>query len=354
MRVLVDCRMSTWSGIGRYCQGLVRALAQRSDLEIVQLVAAGETPPAVGAEAIEATHHPFSIRGSLEFGRIVRHTAPDVTHALHLPTPVPAVHPLVVTIQDLTPLVVPNVMPSALRRVVYRRSVGRAVRVADRILTPSAHTARDIARFFPDAYARITPVLLAADDFASGAVGALPEWLADRRFVLSMGNTKPHKNLPTLLKSFAVLGDDALSLVLAGTDPGDYVASVLGDDPSARRVCFTGPISDDELRALYDRAELLAYPSLYEGFGLPPLEAMAFGTPVIVADAASVPEVVGDAALVVAPRDAAALADAMRRVLGDPALAARLSERGRVRVRLFTWRQTAERTAMVYRDAAEG
>ncbi len=350
MRVLIDCRMSTWSGIGRYCQGLVRALVDIPDLSVIQMVAVGAVAPSDAAESVEAHHHPFSFRGSLEFGRIVRAVAPDVTHALHFPTPRPVGHPLVVTIQDLTPLVVPGVMSSALRRAVYRRSVGHAVRVADHILTPSAYTARDVVRFFPHSEARITSVLLAADDFTSRAAGVVPEWLAGRRFILSMGNTKPHKDLPTLLKAFAALGDDTLALVLAGSDPGDYVASVLGDDPAAGRVHFTGAVSDDTLRALYVGAELLAYPSLYEGFGLPPLEAMGFGTPVIVADAASVPEVVADAALKIAPGDVEGLAEAMREILGDPVLASDLMRRGIARAGELTWARTAEQTAAVYRE----
>lgn len=352
MRVLLDCRMATWSGIGRYCTGLVRALAARPDVTVVQMVAAGTEPPASRVEAVEARHHPFSLRGSAEFGRIARTSAPDVVHALHFPTPLPATHPLVVTVQDLTPLVVPGVMPSAMRRAVYRRSVARAVRAADRILTPSAYSAADVVRFFPDAEGRITPVLLAADDFTAGPVGMLPEWLDGHRFVLSMGNTKPHKDLPTLLRAFAAVPDTSLMLVLAGTDPGGYVTSVLHDDPAAVRVRFTGPISDDTLRALYASAELLAYPSLYEGFGLPPLEAMSFGTPVVVAEAASVPEVVGDAALMIAPGDAAGLAAAMRRILGEPGLAAKLADRGRARAGQLTWRETAEQTVAVYREVA--
>lgn len=353
MRVLVDCRMATWSGIGRYCQGLVRALAETPDVEVVQMIAAGSAGPSARAESVEAHSHPFSVRGSLEFGRIVRRVGPDVTHALHFPTPRPVSHPLVVTMQDLTPLVVPGVMPSALRRAVYRHSVGRAVRVADRILTPSDHTARDVARFFPHTDGRLRTVLLAADDFTLGPIGPVPEWLRGRRFVLSMGNTKPHKDLPTLLRAFAAIADDSLLLVLAGVDPGDYVASILGDHPSARRAHFTGPITDGTLRALYDRAELLAFPSRYEGFGLPPLEAMAFGTPVIVADAASVPEVVGDAALVVGPGDSAALTEAMERILREPALASDLSARGVARARELTWAHTAESTAEVYREVID-
>lgn len=352
MRVLLDCRMASWSGIGRYCNGLARALADDPEITIVQMIAAGTEPPVPAAEAIEAQHHPFTVRGSIEFGRVVRAVAPDLTHALHFPTPRPAAHPLVVTLQDLTPLVVPGVMPSAVKRAVYRRSIGRAVRLADRILTPSEYTARDVVRFFPAAEGRITPVLLAADDFTAGPVGLLPEWLDGHRFVLSMGNTKPHKDLPTLLRAFAALPDTSLLLVLAGVDPGGYVESVLGGDPAAARVRFTGRVSDDTLRALYASAELLAYPSLYEGFGLPPLEAMAFGTPVVVARAASVPEVVAEAALVIEPGDVHGLTLAMTDLLRDAALTARLADLGRERTRELTWRRTARATTAVYAELA--
>lgn len=349
MRVLLDCRMATWSGIGRYCMGLTRALAGLPGIDVVQMVAAADAAPVPDAEHVTADANPFSATGAREFGRIARTVSPDITHALHFPTPRPVSHPLVVTIQDLTPLVVDGVMPSPLRRAVYRHSVRRAVDAADRILTPSEYSATDVVRFFPHAAGKVVPVLLAADDFTSGAVGALPGWLAGKRFVLSMGNTKPHKDLATLLRAFATIDDHELVLVLAGSDPGGYVRSVLGDDPAAERIRFSGPIDDDTLRALYAGAATLAFPSRYEGFGLPPLEAMSFGTPVVTSTAASLPEVAGDGALFVEPGDADGLADALRRVLDDAALAEHLAAAGRDRAAAFSWRETAEATAAVYR-----
>ncbi|MRS12116.1 MAG: glycosyltransferase family 1 protein [Actinobacteria bacterium] len=350
MRVLLDCRMATWSGIGRYCQGLVRALAEQPDFELVQMVAAGSAPPVPDADAVEARRHPFGISGALEFGSIARRTAPDVVHALHFPTPLPAMHPLVVTMQDLTPLAVPGVMPTAVKRAAYRWWTGRAARIADSLITPSEYSARDLERFFPGSAARARAIPLAADDFTGGPTGSLPAWLEGRRYILSMGNTKPHKDLPTLIKAFAALSDDSLLLVLAGTDPGDYAASVLAGDSAAARVRFTGRVTDDALRALYAGAVLFAYPSLYEGFGLPPLEAMALGTPVVVAGAASVLEVVGDAALVVAPGEVFAFKDAMERVIGDSGLSADLVARGHARARELTWAHAAKQTVQVYRE----
>lgn len=351
--MLLDCRMATWGGIGRYAHGLVRALADEPGLDLVQMTAVGETPPLPDVSTVEASAHPFSVRGALEFGSIARAVKPDLTHALHFPVPLPAVHPLVVTVQDLTPLLIPGVMPSALRRAVYRASLARATRVADLILTPSACSAADVARLFSGADARLRTVLLAADDFTAGEVGQLPEWVEGRRFVLSMGNTKPHKDLRTLLLAFDALADESLLLVLVGTDPGGFVAAVLGDAPSAARVRFTGSADDATLRALYRAAALFVFPSRYEGFGLPPLEAMSFGTPVVVAEAGSLPEVVGNAALLVPPGDVQRLADAMRRVLTDDAFAAELRTRGRAQATTFSWVRTAHETAEAYRAVTE-
>lgn len=351
MRILVDCRMASWGGIGRYCQGLVRSLARIPDLDLVQMIAAGEQPPVPDAPHVSAAKHPFSVAGGLEFAAIARRVGPDITHALHFPVPLPVRHPLVVTIQDLTPLLVPGVMPSAVRRAVYRHAIGRAVTTAERILTPSACSAADVVRFFPAAAPRVRPVLLAADDFTAGPVGTLPSWLQGARYVLSMGNTKPHKELPTLLRAFASLADESLVLVLAGTDPGGFAESVLGSGSAAQRVRFTGRITDDTLRALYAGAALLAFPSRYEGFGLPPLEAMSFGTPVVVADAGSLPEVVGDAGLMVPAGDAEALSHEMSRVLTDTVLATDLRARGLARAASFSWARTAEQTVAAYREA---
>ena len=139
MRVLLDCRMASWSGVGRYTTGLARALAARDDVELVQACAAGEPPPVTpgpGAEVVAASAHPFGLRGALELERLARKAKPDIVHCPHFPTPLPVRGPLVVTLHDLTPLVVPGVMPSMARRAAYRAWNARAARLAGRIIAP--------------------------------------------------------------------------------------------------------------------------------------------------------------------------------------------------------------------------
>jgi len=363
MRVLLDCRMASWSGVGRYTTGLARALATRDDVELVQACAAGEPPPVTpgpGAEVVAASAHPFGVRGALELGRLARKAKPDIVHSLHFPTPAPVRGPLVVTLHDLTPLLVPDVMPSAARRVVYRRWNARAVRVADQILVPSRATEADIERLFPAAHGKLAVTAEAADDFSSGPIGPLTgalARLAATPYVLSMGNAKPHKDVPTLLRAFVYLAPawPDLRLLLVGAEPPGYLGTALaGAPPDVRaRVTFTGAVTDLELRRLYSGALAFAFPSRCEGFGLPPLEAMALGVPVVCADAASLPEVVGDAALLFPAGDAAALAAALSRVLDDPALHERLSQAGRERAAQFTWERTAAATAAMYREALQ-
>lgn len=335
--------------------GITRALAARDDVELVLVVAAGE-PPLESLARFEqhpATGSPFTPTGALGLSAALRRIKPDLTHCLHFPTPLPAAHPLVVTLHDLTPLVLPEVMPSAMKRAVYRTFNARATSVADAVLVPSRYTADDVERLFPRALGKVRITPEAADDFSAGEVGAIPTGLLAEggRYVLSMGNTKPNKDLPTLFSAFAKLAasDSDVVLLLAGAGDDAYLdASV--DAACRARVRFTGRVDDAELRALYAGAAAFAFPSRYEGFGLPPLEAMSFGAPVVVARAASLPEVAGDAALLFEPGDASALASALERVLGDAATRERLVAAGRERAAEFSWARTAEQTVAVYRE----
>jgi alpha-1,3-rhamnosyl/mannosyltransferase len=357
MRVLLDCRMASWSGIGRYSHGLVRALARIDGLEIIQVIEVGDTPPVEDAESIPTRKHAFYPTAGFELGSIVRRVAPDLTHCLHLPTLIPARRPLVVTVHDLTPLALPSVMPSELRRAAYRFWAFRASGEADRLIADSNATKADILRRYPHAGGIVRVVTLAADEFALVVPQPLPaELVGDGTpYVMSMGNTKPNKDLPTLLRTFAELSvaRPDMRLLLVGRDAPGYAASVLGDVPALARIAFTGYLEDGVLRSLYAGAAAFVFPSRYEGFGLPPLEAMISGTPVVCSDAASLPEVVGDAALTFTAGDHAAAARQVARVLDDAGLRADLVAAGAARAATFTWDRTAAQTLAVYREVLE-
>ena len=353
--VLIDCRMAQWSGVGRYTHGLVRALAALPDLSLVLATASGEEavlPQSERVRAVTAVHHPFSTRGMRELANLVEQAEPNVVHCLHFPTPSHLAVPLVVTLHDVTPLILPETMPSAVRRAAYRRLTSRAVRLAARLIVPSEATAADVARLFPTAAGKTTLIAEAADDFAAGEIGALPTGVGAAPYILTMGNTKPHKDVPTVLTAFEYIAETRpdLQMVLVGSEPPGYLDAHLSGG-SRERARFTGRVNDAELRALYARATVFAFPSRYEGFGLPPLEAMSFGTPVVVAAAASLPEVVGDAALIFPPGDVQALADHVVRLLDHAELRQDLGHRGRAQAARFSWARTASETALVYADA---
>jgi glycosyltransferase involved in cell wall biosynthesis len=181
----------------------------------------------------------------------------------------------------------------------------------------------------------------------------LDRWL---RYVLYVGSENPRKNMPRLIAAFARLHETLpdVRLIKVGSVEHPSLAEQLRRQVQqlglADAVLFTNPVSDQDLVAFYNLADLFVFPSLYEGFGLPPLEAMACGAPVVCSNAASLPEVVGDAAITVDPYDVDGLAAAMVRVLTDADLRRQLRERGLARARQFTWERTALETIAVYRQ----
>lgn len=267
--------------------------------------------------------------------------------------------PSVVTIHDLAFLRWPEQTPA--RRYRYMaREVASAARRAARVIAVSESTKVDVVELLGVDSDRVvvTPLgveerfrPLADDDHAS--------FLADqgivRPYILSVGTLEPRKNLPRLLRAFGELSHEIPhDLVLVGPEGWltEEIHHALQSPALAGRVRLTGFVDDDELAAWYSLADLFVFPSLYEGFGLPVLEAMACGAPVVTSAVSSLPEVAGEAAVMVDPHDPSAIADGMRRVLTNPALSADLRERGVRRAAAFTWERTAQRTAAVYREAA--
>jgi glycosyltransferase involved in cell wall biosynthesis len=277
---------------------------------------------------------------------------------LHAPSAV-AVPPsgpgqrLVVTVHDLAFLVHPGSFP---RRwaLTYRAGLARAVRSADALIAVSRHTAEDLLRrtHVRPAKVYVAPLAPSLPEGNADVAEVLARHRVSSPYILSVGTLEPRKNLVRLVRAYRRVAarGAAHSLVLVGPvgwRPGELLEETTKDGPG--HVALTGQVSENDLDAFYRGASAFVYPSLYEGFGLPVLDAMARGIPTIVSTSSSLPEVAGEAGLPIDPRSVGSIAEALELVVTDPALAARLSEAGRKRAARFSWERTAGLTLEVYK-----
>jgi glycosyltransferase involved in cell wall biosynthesis len=285
--------------------------------------------------------------------------ASDMFHGTNYALPRARSACLVVTVHDLALLRYPHLGTAALSRFI--RQMTRSVTEAKRVIAVSDATRRDIIDLLGTPAEKIRVIHNGYDQ----RFRPLPHTEARARvgeryglsepYILHVGTLEPRKNLETLISAYARLRRERYiphGLVLVGDrgwkyDPIFQLVDQLGLRNAVR---FTGAVPADDLPALYNAADLFVYPSLYEGFGLPPLEAMACGTPVVTSNVSSLPEVVGDAALLVDPHDEGALAEAMARVLSDVELRRHMRERGLERARHFSWERCARETLAVYEE----
>jgi len=257
----------------------------------------------------------------------------------------------VLTVHDLTFEIRPECAVPSLRRYL-RRAVPRSVHAADRVLADSRATADDLVRLYRVPAAKLEVVYSAASErFRPLAAGEAERLLAGleipRPFILTAGTLQPRKNIARLIDAFESL-DLPHHLVIVGAR-GWLYEGVL-EKLSAPRVVAPGYVSDEQLAALYNLAELFVCPSLYEGFGLPALEAMSCGTPVAVSNVSSLPEVTGSAALTFDPEDTTAIAGAVRRLAAEPAMRAELSAAGLEQAKRFSWRSSALQLKGIYEE----
>jgi glycosyltransferase involved in cell wall biosynthesis len=364
LRIGVDGRAfsSPAAGIRRYVWEIYGALAGTArDVEIVAIGAAAGARLPAGVIPHAAIPFPTNVGWmALSIPLAVRSAAIDVYHAPANTAPLWGVHPQVVTIHDVSPIRRPEwdaYRNDPLRRRFYRVSA----LAADRVLTVSAFSGREITEAYAIPRERIDVIpLAAAAGFTPGPFdpAALPPGVTTP-YALHVGDLQVRRNLTTALDAVLevrhVNPDRGLTLVCAGVDrgvgPALQAQARAANDPDA--IVVTGPVSESALVNLYRGAAMLAYPSRYEGFGLPLLEAMQCGVPVVAANAASIPEIVGDAGILLDPLDAKQWAKAIFGVLTDEAHAARLREAGLKRASIFSWMRTAHATLAILRRTAE-
>lgn len=365
MRIGFDARAIHYRGIGTYSRSLLQHFAE-SAIEVVVFCQDQEKdpiPPAESFTLVSANMDPLALHGRGAFRTLVEESHVDLLHVPSSWAPTPVSVPLVSTIHDVTPLLYPRSL-SPVHRVRYKRQLGHTLREARRIITVSqisfsalsAYAGVDPAKvrvIHNGVSERFRPQLDREAQLAVRRRYSLPE-----RFVFWVGDFRPEKNLAFLIQAWSRLQKhltDPPALVLAGAQTGEYkkLRNEVEKGGLEGTVLFPGFIRDDDLPAVYSASTVFVFPSLYEGFGLPPLEAMACGTPCVVSNSSSLPEVTGSAALLFNPTSVDSFEDCMVRVLTQPDLYEVLRQDGLRQSALFPWSKAAEETLYVYQSVLD-
>ncbi|MCS6846747.1 MAG: glycosyltransferase family 1 protein [Anaerolineae bacterium] len=367
------------AGVHRYAQYLLReipnAAAHYPEAHFTALISPTAAPKDLSISnfqfsiltASRSTEHPFSriLVEQTETPRVLGELKADLYHGLGFVAPLRTPCPTVVTVFDLSFITQPQAH-RPLNRVYLSLFTRWSCRRAARVIAISEWTKRDVVQHFGVAPEKIVAIPLGVDHdhFKPQPPEAIAAFKAQHGIgdhaIFYLGSLEPRKNLPRLIEAFSVLDSQSsiinLQLFVGGSPAWKYdeVFARIRQPGLEDRVRLIGRVSDEDLPKWYSACAVMAYPSLYEGFGLPPLEAMACGAPVVASNVTSLPEVVGDAGITVDPTDVRALAAALHRVLGDDALRAELRAKSLARAAQFTWQRTAERTVEVYRKVVTG
>ncbi len=377
MRIVVDARKAADYGIGTYIRRLGEACARlAANDEFVFLGSKGAisggptTPSAVAGEnpSLVGPNISWQVNESASYGLAelfsvslqARRLGADVFHAPHYVYPYFVPCPGVVTVHDCIHLRFPGQLPHRGAALYARRMMRHAVKSANRILTVSEATRADLLELVSADPKKIVVIPHGCDPYFLEPVdeaeleSARARHGLGRPFLLCVTNIKPHKNLKRLIRAVGQLAPDYrdLELIIAGgrlEDHGD-LAALCREVGVADRVRTLGFLPKADVRALYHLARIFVFPSLYEGFGLPPLEAMACGTPVVAARNSAIPEVVGRCGLLVNPYRVDAIAEAIRTLLENDNFRRALGAQGRARAKRFHWDDAAQRVIDVYRE----
>ncbi len=353
--------------MGQFCQGLLEALGRRDDVEVGAFALSrhgragieGLLPPGVRALGWPGPGIPGRVLNAswarwpfppaeLYAGRA------EVVHGTNFVVPPSRRAAMVVSVHDLTPLHFPQWCRPAAR--AYPALVKKAVSRGAWVHADSAFVAQELTDILGVPAERVRTVYLGVPPVHAGARlrSGLPQWVSS--YILAIGTVEPRKDLPTLVRAFGRVagGRPGLALVIAGSEGwgGTELDEAVAACPARDKVLRLGWVDDEARDALTTGATVFAYPSRYEGFGLPPLHAMAAGAPVVAGDCGTLREVLGDAARLVPPGDADALADALARLLDDPDQRLELSRRGAERAARYTWEACADGIISLYREAA--
>lgn len=347
------------TGIGRFCEGLIAALADAGEVDLsvfavtwrTREVLGRQLPP--GARLVGRPMPARPVRAAWRAGLDVPIDAaigrPDVVHGTNSIVPPTRRAARVVSVHDLSPLHFPEICHPA--TLVFPQLIRRAIRTGAWVHTDSIFVAEEVIEAFGADPDRTRVVHPGIPELPAGGKRS-----QEGPYVLAVGTVEPRKDYPGLVRAFDLMAGDRpdLRLVIAGADAwgAERLDRAQAGARHRDRIIRPGWLDDADLAELIRGASVLAYPSVYEGFGFPPLQAMAAGVPVVATAAGSVPEVVGDAALTVAPGDIEGLADALAKAIDDAGTRRELTARGLDRVAHFSWETTADLMTDLYRAAA--
>jgi glycosyltransferase involved in cell wall biosynthesis len=370
MRIAIDVRKYNDFGIGTYIRNLIHQLGRIDQATEYVLLCKPQdrdhiAPPAGNFRVVSESAPPYSVSEQFRIPMALRREHIDLFHAPHYVLP-PLIHcRSVVTIHDCIHLMFPQYLPNRFAYAYAKAQLWTAAHRSDRILTVSETSKLDILRRFHVPADKVTVVYNAIDERLAGPPDeeeferVRVRYQLKDPFALYVGNIKPHKNLERLIDAFHELRQEAifesLKLVIIGDEITRYqsLRRAVHRYKLHKHVRFFGFVPLGTLAVLYQLASIFVFPSLYEGFGLPPLESMYFGTPVVTSNVSSLPEVVGDAAILVDPYSTTSIAEGMRRGLMDKELRSWLRERGQARAREFSWEQSVARIREVYGEVME-
>lgn len=361
MRIGIDARMLTdQTGIGRYTRWLLQNLV-RIDQENAYVIFTNAPLKETLAlsenfdERLIASSV-FSLAEQVQLPRLIAAEKLDLFHSPSFAAPRYQPCPCVMTIHDLIHLLFPQMFSRGVQ-AYYELVVKPAAKRTKRIITDSENSKKDIVELLSVHPGKVEVIPLGVNgNYQPHQDQEKLEALRTKlqlptRFILFVGNRKPHKNLIRLIEAFSELEHRDYSLVAVVDKDPRFISiedKIKELHLEGRVTVIDEPIREGDLPVLYRAATLFVLPSLYEGFGLPVLEAMACGTPVVVANLSSLPEVVGEAGVLIDPSDTRMLVQTLDRVLGDDLLRAELSRKGLARAKLFSWEKTARRTLEVY------
>ncbi len=355
MKIAIDIRKIEDFGIGTHIFNLLKALSKIDKDNIYFLIGYKDSKlPELGENfhLITTTAGKYSITEHIKIPAILKKIGCDIFHSPHYVVPFFYRGKTTATIHDVIHLIFPSYLPKKIYRVYAYSQIKRTLKNSNTVFTVSHSSKKDILSFFPWAEKKIQVVYNGVDErFFEEDKKELVEKVKKElgRYALYVGNTKPHKNLEMVIRAMKKI-KGKLKFLIVGGNPTKELLSFIEKENCKDDVIFKGFIPFEELSAYYKASEVFIFPSLYEGFGLPPLEAMAKGIPVLSSSAPSMPEILGNGAIYFDPRSVESLVEALNKIIENKESREKMSLEGKKIAKKYSWNESANKILQFWRN----